>query len=75
MILDRHPDIQRLSPPEKLALVTEVWDDLATHPENIPVTAEQIAELDRRMEEHRKNPTEVTKWEDIKQRILGSGNE
>jgi putative addiction module component (TIGR02574 family) len=50
-------------------LVTELWDDLAAHPENIPVTEEQIAELDRRMEEYRKNPTQVTTWEDIKERI------
>jgi putative addiction module component (TIGR02574 family) len=51
MILDRHPDIRRLSPAEKLILATELWDDLAAHPAYIPVTEEQIAELDRRMDE------------------------
>jgi putative addiction module component (TIGR02574 family) len=72
MILERHPDIQRLSPAEKLALVSELWDDLATHPEDVPVTEAQIAELDRRMAEYRKDPTQVTTWEAIRQRILGS---
>jgi putative addiction module component (TIGR02574 family) len=72
MILERHPDIQRLSPSEKLALVTELWDDLAAHPEDMPVSEDQIAELDRRMEEYRKNPMQVTTWEAITQRILGS---
>ena len=32
-----------------------------------------FAELDRRMDEYRKNPGEVTNWEAIKARILGSG--
>ena len=72
MILDQHPEIQRLSPSEKLVLVTELWDDLSAHPENVPVTPAQIAELDRRMEDYRKDPTQVTTWEAVKQRILGS---
>jgi putative addiction module component (TIGR02574 family) len=72
MILERHPEIQRLSPSEKLALVSELWDDLATHPEDVPVTEAQIAELDRRMAEYHKDPTQVTTWEAIRQRVLGS---
>jgi putative addiction module component (TIGR02574 family) len=72
MILERHPDIQRLSPSDKLVLVTELWDDLAAHPADVPVTPGQIAELDRRMEDYRKDPTRVTTWEAIKQRVLGS---
>lgn len=71
MILEQHPDIQRLSPSEKFALVTELWDDLAAHPANVPVAPEQIAELDRRMESYRQEPNQVTTWEAIKQRILG----
>jgi putative addiction module component (TIGR02574 family) len=72
VILEEHPDIQRLSPSEKLVLVTELWDDLAAHPADVPVTPEQIAELDRRMEDYRRDPTQVTTWEAIKLRILGS---
>ena len=72
MILERHPDIQRLSPSDKLVLVTELWDDLAAHPADVRVTPGQIAELDRRMEDYRKDPTRVTTWEAIKQRVLGS---
>jgi putative addiction module component (TIGR02574 family) len=71
VILEQQPDIQRLSPAEKLALVTEPWDDLAAHPADIPVTGEEIAELDRRIGEYRKDPSQVTTWEAIRQRILG----
>ena len=48
MILEQHPDLQQLSPADKLSLVTELWDDLASQPNGIPITPEQIAELDRR---------------------------
>lgn len=71
MILERYPELQRLSPAEKLALVTELWEDLAAHPEDVPVPPEHLAELDRRMEEYRKDPSRVTTWEAIKTRILG----
>lgn len=75
MILEQHPELRRLSSSQKLALVSELWDELAAHPEEVPVTSEQIAELDRRMEAYRKDPTQVTNWALIKGRILGSGAE
>lgn len=71
MILEQHPELRRLSPADKLALVAELWDDLAAHPENVPVTPELIAELDRRMADYRKDPTQVTTWEAVKARLLG----
>ena len=74
MILEQHPDLRQLSPADKLSLVTELWDDLASHPDEIPATPEQIAELDRRIAAYRKDPTQVTTWEAIKARIMGSGN-
>lgn len=74
MILEKMPSVSSLSPEEKLLLVTELWDDLAAHPAEVPVSREQIAELDRRMEEHRKNPDRFTTWEAIQQRLLGKSS-
>ena len=71
MILEQHPELSRLSPSEKLMLVTELWDNLAANPDQIPVTDEVVAELDRRMEEHRKTPAAVSTWEEVQLRILG----
>jgi putative addiction module component (TIGR02574 family) len=71
MILERHPELRRLTASEKLALVGELWDDVAAHPENVPVSPEHLAELDRRMAEYRRDPTRVTSWEAIKARVLG----
>ena len=71
MILEQHPELRKLPPSEKLALVSELWDDLAAHPENVPVSPEQIAELDRRMEEYHRNPEAVTTWEAVRRTIRG----
>lgn len=71
VILEQHPELRLLSPADKLALVTELWDDLAAHPEDVPVAPELIAELDRRMDAYRKDPTQVTAWEAVKARLLG----
>jgi len=71
MILENLPELKRLTPSEKLILVSELWNDLAAHPTEVPVSREQIAELDRRMQEYRKDPSKVTTWEAIQKRILG----
>lgn len=74
MLLQQHPELQLLSASEKLALVAELWDDLAAHPEEVPVPPVQIAELDRRMQAYRQDPSQVTTWEAIKARLLGNAN-
>jgi hypothetical protein len=45
-MIERIPELRTLSPADKLALVTELWDDLASNPEDIPITPAQIAEID-----------------------------
>ena len=69
-MIERMPELRTLSPSDKLALVTELWDDLASNPDDIPITPEQIAEVDKRLEEYRKNPDLGTTWEQVKARIL-----
>jgi putative addiction module component (TIGR02574 family) len=70
-MIERVPQVRTLSPADKLALVTELWDDLASRPEDIPITAAQIAEVDGRLEEYPKNPDLGATWEEVKVRILG----
>lgn len=71
MILETIPEVNRMTAAQKLLLVTELWDDLAAHPTEVPVSREQIAELDRRTEAYRRDPSQVTTWEAIQRRILG----
>ena len=72
MILEKFPEVQRLSPSEKLIFVSELWNDLEAHPCEVPVSREIIAELDRRMDRFRQHPDEFTTWEEVKERVLGS---
>jgi putative addiction module component (TIGR02574 family) len=71
MLLDSFPEVKRLSPAEKLAMVGELWDDLAAHPMEVPVSGEIVQELDRRMAHFREHPNEFTTWECIQEKILG----
>ena len=43
--------IESLSPEERLDLLERLWDSLARNPSDVPLTPEQRAELDRRLDE------------------------
>lgn len=58
-----------LSPAEKLQLVEDLWDDLSTNPDDVPIHDWQKAELDRRQENLMKYRDSLVSWEDIKHRI------
>ena len=70
MIKETIPELQTLSPAQKFALAIELWDELASNPDEIPVTDEQLNELDRRFDEYQRDPDKVVIWEDVKARIL-----
>jgi putative addiction module component (TIGR02574 family) len=72
MILDRFPEVQKLSPAEKLLFVSELWNDLEANPSAIPVSKEIVAELDRRMEHFKRHPEKFTTWEEARARVLKS---
>ena len=72
VILERFPEVQRLSASEKLIFVLELWNDLEAYPSEVPGSREIMAELDRRMEHFRQHPDEFTTWEAVKGRVLGS---
>jgi putative addiction module component (TIGR02574 family) len=70
MVADKIPELKRLSNEEKLMLVGELWDDLASQPEALPPRSEHIELLKERLEQFRRNPTDVVAWEDIKARVF-----
>ena len=64
------PEFFRLTLPEKLQLVEDLWDSIALEAESLPLSDWQKAELDRRDAEYRQNPSLAGDWEDAKRRIL-----
>jgi putative addiction module component (TIGR02574 family) len=63
------PDFSQLSVAERIILVEQIWDSIAAEQATVPLTAAQEAELDRRLEVHRKSPHEGASWEEVKARI------
>jgi len=58
-----------LTPPEKLQLVEDLWDDLAADPSNVPIHDWQKEELARRKANLQSKPASAVSWEDIRNRV------
>ena len=54
---------------EKLQLVEDLWDDLASNPLDVPILEWQKEELTRRKDNMMKNPGTGVSWEAVKARI------
>ncbi len=60
-------EILRLPPEQRLRLVEEVWDSLASSPETVGVPAWHREELDQRMADPNEQAT-IT-WQDVQTRL------
>ena len=58
-----------LSPPEKLQLVEDLWDDLAAVPSEVPIHDWQKEELARRKANLMNYPAAGLSWDEVKRRI------
>ena len=58
-----------LTPPEKLQLVEDLWDDLAAVPSDVPVHDWQKEELARPKANLMSKPLSGVSWQDVKARI------
>ncbi len=72
MIAEKIPELQKLSPEEKLMLVGELWDELAARPSAFPPREDHIKLLQERLEHYRQHPEDTVAWEEVKARILAS---
>lgn len=67
--LDIREIILKLSVSERIQLVEEIWDSISAHPESLPVTEAQKAELDRRLADYRANPSQGRTWEEVRESL------
>jgi putative addiction module component (TIGR02574 family) len=65
-------DFSDLTPAERLQLAQDLWDsvDSAADIDVLPLTEEQRAELDHRLDDLKANPDEGSPWPDVKKRVL-----
>ena len=61
--------IKRLSVAERVRLVQDIWDTLQPTADELPLTEEQREIVDRRLEEHHRDPSSAIPWEEVRARI------
>ena len=52
-------------------IVQDIWDTVATAPDDLSLSESQREELERRSQAYRQNPQPVSSWQEISQRIRG----
>ncbi len=61
--------LEHLTAQERLQLVGELWESLATEPEAVALTPEQQADLSQRLASHQDDPQSGTDWDIAKARL------
>jgi putative addiction module component (TIGR02574 family) len=63
---------KKLSIPDRIVLVEEIWDTIAEENQAFELTHSQKRELDRRLEIAKCNPGQGRTWEEIKAEFMNS---
>ena len=58
-------EIRKLKLPERLLLVEEVWNEIASSNEELPLPEWQKKELDKRLEAYDRGEVETTEWQQV----------
>jgi putative addiction module component (TIGR02574 family) len=64
-------DILKLSVSERIQLVEDIWDSIASEKQAGQLTMEQRAELDHRLDDAEANPGLGRPWEEVRTGLLG----
>lgn len=66
-------DTLDLSVPERIQLVEDIWDTIATKAEGVELTEEEKKVIDERLEAYHRSPDSGSPWEDTYRRIVSEG--
>jgi putative addiction module component (TIGR02574 family) len=69
MHLNDIPEIARLSTAEKILLVEDLWESIASNETSVPVPQSHIEELDRRLRRHNSHPGHMLSFEELQRGI------
>ena len=62
-------DVLALTPAERIELVGQIWDSIASEPESVELTDAQREELERRLAAYHVDSAAGDPWEIVKDRI------
>ena len=63
------PEIARLSTPEKISLLEDLWDSIALDESSVPIPQSHREELDRRLRSYESAPGNLLSLEELQGRI------
>ncbi len=63
------PEINKLSTLEKILLVEDIWDSIASNEAVVPVPRSHMEELDRRLKRYESTPGNLLSLEELQARI------
>ncbi len=63
------PQIEKLSIPEKILFIEDMWDSISFEESAIPVPSSHIAELDKRLAKYKSRPGELLSLDELRTRI------
>ncbi|MBL7129527.1 MAG: addiction module protein [Ignavibacteria bacterium] len=61
--------IKKLSVPEKILIVEDIWDSITLSNEELSVTEKQKKDLDKRLTDYENAQTGGSDWSEVKNRI------
>ena len=61
--------IKKLSIPERILIVEDIWDSISLSNEELSLTKNQKVELNRRMNDYNHNKLNGSDWQSVKKRI------
>ena len=64
------PGFDDLPVEAQIDYVEALWERIAAHPYRVPLPGWHRDELTRRAEADRRNPGQLSSWEDVRERIL-----
>ncbi len=62
-------EITKLSTPEKILLVEDLWNDIASDKSSVPIPQSHKKELDRRLKNYKSNPGSLLSLEELQENI------
>lgn len=63
------PEISKLSTPEKILLVEDLWDSISSDESSVTVPESHKAELEKRLGRHQSAPGTLLSLDDLRMRI------
>lgn len=63
------PQLEKLTTPEKILLVEDIWDNISAEESTIPVPQSHIKELERRLLRHNSGPGTLLSLEELRTKI------